>query len=119
MAEPQALAGCVAYVACNDANQRLALVSRLRGLGAQVAARLGREVSHCVFVRAAVPTAEQKTQEDAELRSLFDRARKVGAGAGAAGDGAQGAAHAHNARDALDAARATARAHRPTARRCS
>jgi hypothetical protein len=78
MAEPQPLAGCVAFVACNDSNQRLALVSRLRTLGAQIAARLGREVSHVVFSRAAGPTPEQKTQEDADLRTLFDRARKVG-----------------------------------------
>lgn len=72
-----ALAGVCAYVVCNQNEQRLGLVSRLRSLGAQIAPRLGREVSHVVFSRIAVPTPEQKTKEDIELRTLFDRARKV------------------------------------------
>lgn len=72
-----ALSGVVAYVACDQVEQRLALVSRLRGLGAQIAPRMGREVSHIIFPRLAGLTAEQKTLEDGELRTLFDKARKV------------------------------------------
>jgi hypothetical protein len=71
------LDGVVAYVSCGQNEQRLALVSRLRGLGAQIAPRLSKDVSHVVFWRIPVPTPEQKTQEDVELKSLFDRARKV------------------------------------------
>ena len=72
------LAGVVVYVSCGHNEQRMALLSRLRGLGAQIAQRLGKEVSHVVFSRSAGPTPEQKMQEDVELRYLFDRARKVG-----------------------------------------
>lgn len=74
-----ALAGVVAYVSCSHNEQRLALVSRLKGLGAQIASRVGKEVSHVVFSRTGGLTAEQKVLEDAELRMLFDRARKVSA----------------------------------------
>lgn len=73
----QALAGVVAYVSCNYNEQRLALVSRLKSLGAQIASRLGKEVSHIVFSRGAKLNADERVQEDAELRALFDRARKV------------------------------------------
>jgi hypothetical protein len=69
-----ALSGVVVYVACAHPEQRLALVSRLRSLGAQIASRVHKQVSHVVF--AGLPAA-QRAQEDAELRELFDRAHKV------------------------------------------
>lgn len=71
------LAGVIAYVYCSHSEQRVALVSRLRALGAQIAPRLGKDVSHVVFSRTGRLSAEQRVQEDAELRALFDRARKV------------------------------------------
>ena len=53
------------------------LARKLEGLGARIAARLGKEVTHVVFQRQRNADRQEQQAEDWELRSLFERSAKV------------------------------------------
>ena len=53
------------------------LAQKLEGLGAKVATRLGKEVTHIVFQRQRNAEKQEQEAEDVELRGLFDKAAKV------------------------------------------
>jgi len=54
------------------------LTRKLEGLGAKIAARLGKEVTHVVFQRQRNADQQEQQAEDSELRTLFDKTAKVG-----------------------------------------
>ena len=71
----------VAYVfsgAHGDKNVHNAVTNKLKGLGARINARLGKEVTHIIFQRKHNATPEEVAAEDGELRTLFEKANKVG-----------------------------------------
>ena len=74
MAECDILDGVVAYVYGDGLG---GVSTKLRQLGAQIASRLSKDVSHVVFHRSLEPTAEARAAEDAELRALFEKGNKV------------------------------------------
>lgn len=74
MAELDILDGVVAYVYGDAAG---GVSTKLRQLGASIAARLSKDVSHVVFHRSLEPTPEARVAEDAELRALFEKGNKV------------------------------------------
>ena len=78
------LDGVVAFV-CGDAAGGVA--TKLRQLGASIAARLSKDVTHVVFHRSLEPSPEAREAEDAELRALFEKGNKV-CGAGESGGAA-------------------------------
>ena len=53
------------------------LTQKLEKLGARVAARLGKEITHIIFQRQRGSDKQEQDLEDIELRSLHDRAAKV------------------------------------------
>ena len=74
------LEGVVAFVLSHAAgalDDKAALTQKLESLGARIAARFSREVSHVVFRRKAQATPAEKEEEECDLRSLFTRAAKV------------------------------------------
>jgi glutamate/tyrosine decarboxylase-like PLP-dependent enzyme len=75
-----ALDGVVAFMCARpDGNTYVqeALLEQLRALGARVAARLGRDVTHVVFQPRLCPSAEEKKAEDTELRAVYERIDKA------------------------------------------
>jgi hypothetical protein len=50
----------------------------LEGLGAKIASRLGKEVTHVVFQRQRNASKQEQLAEDSELRNLFEKTAKVG-----------------------------------------
>ena len=46
-------------------------------LGARIASRLGKEVTHIVFMRRRTADANEQLAEESDLRSLFERTCKV------------------------------------------
>ncbi|KAK9845443.1 hypothetical protein WJX81_006533 [Elliptochloris bilobata] len=78
MAKQPALEGVVALVVARSSDAidyRKVLEARLAGLGAGVAARFSREVTHVVFRR---DRCTEREAEDAHLRELHERAAKAG-----------------------------------------
>jgi hypothetical protein len=76
------LAGCCVLVWRRDsdveeAHALVALVSKLRELGAKPAARLSKEVTHIIFRRKLNATVPERLAEDSELKDLHDRVFKV------------------------------------------
>ncbi len=77
MSERPALEGVVALVIARSSDAiayRKVLEARLAGLGARVAVRFGREVTHIVFRR---DRATEREAEDAHLRELYNRSAKA------------------------------------------
>ncbi len=77
MAASAALAGVTALVVARSGDAvdyRRVLEARLASLGARVAQRLGREVTHVVFRRDC---GAERAAEDAHLRELFERAARA------------------------------------------
>jgi hypothetical protein len=58
-------------------NDKAALTLKLESLGARVAARFSKEVSHVVFRRRPQASPAEREEEDCDLRSLYQRAAKV------------------------------------------
>ena len=80
MAACDILHGVVVLVVSHAAgavNDKAALSQKLQSLGARVAARLSKGVSHVVFRRRPHATPQQREEEDCDLRSLYARAAKV------------------------------------------
>lgn len=78
--EAAALDGVVAFMCARaDGNTYVqeALLAKLRALGARVAARLGRDVTHVLFQPRLCPSAEEKKAEDTELRAVYERIDKA------------------------------------------
>ncbi len=77
MAGSAALTGVTALVVARSGDAvdyRRVLEARLASLGARVAQRLGREVTHVVFRRDC---GAERAAEDAHLRELFERAARA------------------------------------------
>lgn len=53
------------------------LAEKLESLGARVATRLGKEVTHIIFQRQRSADAQEQEAEDSELQLLYDKAAKV------------------------------------------
>jgi len=53
------------------------LTKKLEGLGAKIAGRLGKEVTHVVFQRQRNADKQEQLAEDSELRNLFEKTAKV------------------------------------------
>lgn len=80
------LEGVVALVYAEFASQT-ALTNKLRALGARVAGRFGKEVTHIIFQRRFQPSVQEKAKEEEDLRSIYDKLSKAGASQGWAGLG--------------------------------
>ena len=60
-----------------DASARTAVVNKLKALGARIAGRLSRDVTHIVFLKKLQPTYDEQARQDALLRELYERLNKV------------------------------------------
>jgi hypothetical protein len=54
-----------------------AVLHKLTELGARIAPRFGKEVTHIVFLKKLFPSNQEQSQQDAALRDLYDRVLKV------------------------------------------
>lgn len=54
-----------------------ALSHKLEGLGAKLVSRLGKEVTHIIFMRQRTADAQEQAAEDSELRALYGKTSKV------------------------------------------
>lgn len=59
------------------ANTKQAISQKLESLGARVATRLGKEVTHIIFQRQRNVDQQDQLAEDSELRGLYDKTAKV------------------------------------------
>lgn len=78
--EDSVLSKCCVYVwqrVDGDAHLHQAVLAKLKGLGARVAARLSKDVTHIIFQRKLQATLAERTAEDADLRSIYDKVAKV------------------------------------------
>lgn len=58
-------------------NTKQVLTERLQSLGAKIAGRLSKEVTHIIFQRQRFADADEHSAEDSDLRALYDRTAKV------------------------------------------
>jgi len=71
-----ALDGVVALISCRAdgyLDPTPSIHAKLRSMGARVATRLGKDVTHVIFNRRLNPSAQERNLEDADLRMLYDR----------------------------------------------
>jgi hypothetical protein len=54
-----------------------AVLHKLTELGARIAPRFGKEVTHVVFLKKLFPSNQEQSQQDAALRDLYERVFKV------------------------------------------
>ena len=54
-------------------NTKHALTQKLESLGAKVASRWGKEVTHIVFMRQRTAGVEEQLAEDSDLRALYEK----------------------------------------------
>lgn len=79
--EEDVLRGVVAYVprrVDGDLSVHNAVTSKLSSLGAKLAGRFGKEVTHIVFLKKLLPSPKEQAQQEAALRDLYEKAEKVG-----------------------------------------
>lgn len=56
---------------------KAAITEKLLGLGARVASRLGKEVTHIIFQRLRSADPQELLAEESELRAVYDKVSKV------------------------------------------
>lgn len=58
-------------------DSRAAISAKLELLGARIAHRLGKHVTHVVFQRVRNSTPQERQAEESEIRNLYDKLAKV------------------------------------------
>lgn len=76
----EALANTLVFVpkrVDGDVSVHNAVTSKLTSLGARLASRYGKDVTHIVYLKKLLPSPQEQAQQDSNLRDLYEKIGKV------------------------------------------